>query len=72
MTQTTKNEIFHHSGMKYVENKKYYVAGARSAWDTVPVGLYDTHELAIADWPDNPKCIREATQIEINNFFGIK
>ena len=26
--------------------KKYYVAGARNAWDTVPVGLFNSYEEA--------------------------
>ena len=56
----------------YVPNKDYYVVMARSAWDTVPIGLYDTFNSAHADFPTMRKeNIRKATQLEIDNFFGL-
>lgn len=50
--------------------KKYYVAGARNAWDTVPVGLFNSYEEAATAFPclDASKFVREATEQEIKDF----
>jgi hypothetical protein len=64
-------EIKHHSGMVYIPTNKYYVCGARTAWDQVPVGLFDNEKEAKGCFPDYPKCVRDATQQEINKFFNI-
>jgi len=60
-------------GIVYNHNSTYYVAGARSALDNVPVGLYGSYDSCKNDWPNQSSYnfIREATQLEINNFFGI-
>ncbi len=58
----------------YIDGKKYFVAGARSAWDTVKVGLYENYEDAARNWPEHKdkRFIREATQAEIAQFFDLK
>lgn len=50
--------------------KKYYVAGARNAWDTVPVGLFNSYEEAATAFPclDASKFVREATAQEVKEF----
>ena len=50
--------------------KKYYVAGARNAWDTVPVGLFNSYEEAATAFPclNASKFVREATTQEIKEF----
>lgn len=59
--------------MKFIENKKYYVVGPRSAWDTVPVGLFESRDSAHAAFPmSNASIIREATQQEIKDYFNEK
>jgi hypothetical protein len=60
------------SGMKYIPNKKYYVVGARNAWDTVPVGLFCSKDDAHGNFPlSNANIIREATKKEIKDFFNL-
>lgn len=60
------------SGMEYIPNKKYYVVGARNAWDSVPVGLFWSRDAAHAAFPiSNPSIIREATKKEIKDFFNL-
>lgn len=58
--------------MIYSPNTTYYVCGARSAWDTVKIGLFDNKKEAEGCFPQCPQCVREATQKEINEFFSIK
>ncbi len=59
--------------MKFIENKKYYVVGPRSAWDTVPVGLLNSRDSARGAFPmSNPSIIREATPKEIKDYFNEK
>lgn len=70
-TKNSEKEIRHHSGMLYVPGKTYWVAGARSAWDTVLIGLYESENDVIGDFPQCPKCAREATKLEVNQFFNI-
>lgn len=61
------------NGVAYLPNKDYYVVGARSAWDNVPVGLYESEEEAQNDFPQSPiSIIRKATKQEIQNFFKIR
>ncbi len=69
MLQNT--EIKHHSGMVYIPDKKYYVCGARNAWDTVKIGLFDNKQDADGCFPQNPQCVREATHLEIKQFFNL-
>jgi len=64
-------EITHHSGMKFIPGKDYFVCGARSAWDTVKIGLFDTKKSAEGAFPQNPECVRKATDKEIKDFFNI-
>lgn len=59
-------------GMQYIPNKKYYVVGARSAWDTVPVGLFWSIDAAHEAFPMiKADIIREATQAEIAQYFNL-
>lgn len=59
--------------MNFVENKKYYVVGPRNAWDTVPVGLFGSHNSAHAAFPlSDASIVREATQQEIKDYFNGK
>lgn len=58
--------------MIYVKSKKYYVVGARCAWDTVPVGLFESFDAAHGAFPlSNASIIREATRSEIINYFKL-
>ena len=52
--------------------QKYYVMGARSAWDTVEIGLYNSYSEALKDLPigSSPNIIREATSKEIETFLN--
>jgi len=60
------------TGMAYVPNKKYYVVGARNAWDTVPVGLFWSKDAAHTAFPlSSPDIIREATKKEIKEYFNL-
>jgi len=60
------------TGMVYKPNKKYYVVGARSAWDNVEVGLFDSVNAAHGAFPMAPRSIiREATEKEIKEYFKI-
>lgn len=68
---TDNNIIKHHSGMIYNPNKTYYVCGARNAWDTVKIGLFDNEAEAKGSFPEHPKCVRQATNKEVNEFFNI-
>lgn len=63
--------INHHSGMIYSPDKDYFVCGARNAWDTVKIGLFDNENDAKGAFPQNPNCVRKATIKEINEFFNI-
>lgn len=65
MLQSEKNSI------KYDPKKTYWVAGSRSAWDTVVIGLYETKEAVKADWPQHPNCARPATDKEVKEFFNL-
>ena len=58
----------------FIEGKKYYYIGARSAWDTVEIGLYNSKEAAFLDVPIgfDKSIVKEADQKRINNFFGIQ
>lgn len=57
----------------YEKDKTYWVAGARTAWDTVPIGLYESRDTLVNDWDgmDVSKFARHATQKEIIDFFGL-
>ncbi len=58
--------------LKYIPGKKYYVMGPRSAWDNIPIGLYESFDDAHSQWPCyRPENIREATQKEIDEYFNL-
>lgn len=66
------NEIIK-DGIKYEPGKTYFVAGGRSAWDTVPVGLFNTYNEAANSFPDHkPETfVRKATDKEVKQFFNL-
>lgn len=58
--------------MVYKKGHTYYVVGARSAWDTVPVGLFESFDSAHGAFPmSKPNIIRKATEKEIKEFFKL-
>jgi hypothetical protein len=56
------------------QKTEYFVMGARSAWDTVEIGLYTSYSSALADLPigSSPNIIRIATDKEIETFLNNK
>ena len=58
---------------EFIDGKKYYYLGARSAWDTVEIGLYESKQKALSAvpfWcPDS--IVKEADFNRIAKFFGI-
>jgi hypothetical protein len=68
------NEI-KRDGITYDPSRTYWVAGARSAWDTVVIGLYVSKEAVDKDYPPSlhghRSVSREANQKEINQFFKL-
>jgi hypothetical protein len=58
----------------YVYGKKYYYLGARSAWDTVEIGLFNTKEEALRHVPygSNNSIVKVADGNRVAEFFGIK
>ena len=64
MTATIKRDF------PYIQNKDYFVVGPRSAWDTVPVGLFESKDSAHGAFPcSDASIIRKATKQEIIDFF---
>lgn len=55
-------------------NKTYYVIGPRNAWDTVPIGLFESKRAAIDNlcWNNDERIIREATPKEVEDFLKDK
>ena len=58
---------------EFIVGKKYYYLGARSAWDTVEIGLYESKQKALYDVPIgyDESIVKEADFNRIAKFFGI-
>jgi hypothetical protein len=58
-------------GIIYNPNKTYWVAGPRSAWDDVRIGLYESKDAVDADYPIGYSVAAKATKAEVKSFFKL-
>lgn len=57
-----------------MENRIFWVIGARNAWDQVVIGPYTTKEAALRDIDcySSPSIVRKATALEMEQYYNNK